>query len=164
MGTDDARHLAQLIVDTQYDGGSSLSPDGSLDEDNNWGIWKDQIPTIIRLSHDRQPQLRITCGVAWSIPGGWSPQLFEAVSDLNSNLFFGRSWAIPMNDDLAMCIVMQEIIPASLVSLVYEPSIEYVQLIILSLRDASNRWAPILFERCGGTSWPDLFALAVTPV
>jgi hypothetical protein len=160
MNVDEGKQLVRVILDRFYDGGSPVAP-GDMFNDMVWGFWKDGVPTVLHI-FDNEAMLRITSGVAVEIPADRLSSLFEVVSEINRNLYYGRAWAEPHGNDMGMYILMQEIVPLHLLSMNYQPSIDYALSLIGTLPAAATRWTPQVLATCGGKPWPNLLTLAMS--
>lgn len=159
MTNDEGKALVRTILDTIYDGGAPIGPDDMFGA-MAWGYWSDGTPTVISIFDD--PLLRITTGAVVEIPTSWSPELFKAVSKINESLYYGRAWADAHADGNGMFVLLQELVPLSLLSMDHQASIDYLMALVRGLPGAAAQSAQEVMAACGGKPWTNLLVLAMS--
>ena len=159
MTREEAVALVRTILDRVYDGGSPIGP-GNVFDDVAWGYVGEGAPAVMSIFEDGL--LRVTAGAVVKVPGPWAPDLFRAVSKINEGLHFGRAWADAHADGSGMYVLLQELVPVSLLSVEHQPSIEYLMELVRGLPVIAARSAEEIMAACGGEPWTDLTVLAMS--
>lgn len=162
MNHSEGRRLVRTIVDRFYDGGVPIGGgmDDLFDYEVMWGYWKDGLPSTI-LILDEHPFVKVSTGLVIQAPEPWSPTLFRVLTQLNESIVVGRAWANAHADGSGMFVMLQELVPLSLLSMDHQPSIDYLLSLLVSLPAIAADWAPRIMAACGGQPWTNLLVLTM---
>ena len=155
MTPDFMRQLMPQFLQGMYQGRSFpvTMPFGETDP-LGWAFYGDgeAAATVTTLKVDDQLEglLRINSGLVTNVPLERAPCLHETMSEVNSNLYFGRAWATLRGDESCMLALMQEILPLAFIAETAGPSTRFLGSMIEAMSQAAARATNDALTRCGG--------------